>query len=111
MLEFYSTPERITGQAIAKCHWSARKRARLAAKWLAGLVVIEPTTKLAAKVFDVSPQLIKQELAWIDALPQDAATNSLPNGTTVTLDDDEKSAVAHALGEEQLWECLEIAIQ
>jgi hypothetical protein len=81
----------------------------LAAKWLAGLVEIKPTTKLAAEVFDVSIPLIMRELAKVEAAPKNGAINSTTNATTISLSDEERAAVARTLGETELWHLLELA--
>jgi hypothetical protein len=62
-------------QSIAKTEWwGPRARARLAARWKLGTVKVEPSVKLAATVFDVSVQLVRQEIAVleIDRLDDDA---------------------------------------
>jgi hypothetical protein len=66
LFEAYSRSERVTGQAIAKSHWSPRKRARYAAKWRSGLIDVKPTTKLAAEVFGVSIPLVLEEIAKVN---------------------------------------------
>ena len=40
------------------CDRTPRERANLAARWRLGSVVVEPTTELAARVFDVSKPLV-----------------------------------------------------
>ena len=75
--------EFITAQYLAKAiHYSKWERARDAAKWLRGEVVVVPTTKLASGVFGVSVPLIKR-----------ASENDKPhangNGGTTTLSEDE----------------------
>jgi hypothetical protein len=66
LYETYTRPERVTGQSIAKAHWSPRKRARLAAKWRSGLIDVKATTKLAAEVFGVSLPLVLEEIAKVN---------------------------------------------
>jgi hypothetical protein len=108
LIEAYSTPERITGQTIAKSRWTATKRKHLGAQWVLGRVVVSPTIKLAADVFGVSATLIKQELAFIRALPNEAET--LDAGKT-SLTIEERQALIEALGPTELWACLELATQ
>jgi hypothetical protein len=69
----------VTGQAIAKSHWAPWRRARPAAGWKLDLLRVEPTTKLASQVFNVSVPLLN---AAIKAL-EPAVTNghSKANGT------------------------------
>jgi hypothetical protein len=70
---FQAAPVRtITGQSIAKSEWGPRKRAYHAAQWKLGTVKVEPTIKLAAAVFDVSEQLVRQAVA---DLQEDAFLN------------------------------------
>jgi hypothetical protein len=88
---FQPAPVRtITGQSIAKTQWSPRARAYLAAGWKVGTVKVEPSIKLAAEVFHVSEQLVRQavavvsEDAWLER--EDAqvlATPDVLNGTPV----------------------------
>jgi hypothetical protein len=73
----------ISGQSIAKSEWGPRKRARLAAQWRDGTLTVKPTVKLAAEVFGVSEQLVRQatdELsysAWLER--EDAQVLATPD--------------------------------
>jgi hypothetical protein len=72
----------VTGQAIAKSHWAPWRRARLAAGWKLDLVRVEPTTKLASQVFNVSVPLVNAAIKELEP----AVTNgrSKANGTPAT---------------------------
>jgi hypothetical protein len=53
-----------TGQSISKSarYRTPRQRAREAAEWVTGGKVVQPSTKLAASVFQVSAQLVAEEV-------------------------------------------------
>jgi hypothetical protein len=57
----------VTGQTIAKSAWGPRYRARLAAEWKLGLVKVDPTTQLAARVFGVSVPLVMDAIKDLEA--------------------------------------------
>ena len=54
----------ISGQSLAKGHRSPRELAVLAARWLAGALVVKPTVSQASMLFGVCPALIRDELRW-----------------------------------------------
>jgi hypothetical protein len=70
----------ISGQSIArKKRWDPRERARLAAQWVAGTLNVEPSVKLAAEVFHVSEQLVRQAIAEVQrAVDNGAVLNGTP---------------------------------
>ena len=65
---FIIPPERreavVTGQSVAKSarHKTPRQKARKAAEWVTGGMILEPTVKLAAEAFQVSVALVAQEV-------------------------------------------------
>jgi hypothetical protein len=73
-----STPLKITisGQTIAKSKWNAQTRARLAAQRRLGWASVEPTTKLAGGVFNVSIPLVNAAIAEIGPASADAEYES-----------------------------------
>jgi hypothetical protein len=81
----------VGGQSIAKAQWDSHERARLAAQWKAGMLSVKPTTKLAALVFGVCTQLVRQaaeelsDSAWLETLATPDAQNggAVLNGTPV----------------------------
>jgi hypothetical protein len=68
----------VSGQSIAKAHWGPRKRAYFAAQWKAGMLNVEPTTALAALVFGVCVQLVRQATNELQLLYSAAAQNGVP---------------------------------
>jgi hypothetical protein len=69
-----TTVTTVSGQGIAKARRTPRERARLAARWLSGAVVIEPpTAALASRVFNVGQSTICRVVAELDLVP----TNSV----------------------------------
>jgi hypothetical protein len=71
----------LTGQTIAKTpRRTPHERARLAAEWKVGTLKIEPTVKLAAEVFRVSEQLVRQAIAKVQhcAVQNGAVLNGTP---------------------------------
>jgi hypothetical protein len=100
-------PLKVTGQAIAKSHWSPRRRAFLAAKWHSGQVTIEPTVKLAAEVFGVSVLLVNAAIAdaeykrWLSEQdsPSESLTEHLKRSTP-----DEWLEAARAIGPAAIWD-------
>jgi hypothetical protein len=74
------TPVRvISGNSISKMKsWDARERARFAAKWRLGGILVTPTTKLAAAVFGVSVPYVMEAIADLKTA---AAKNGNGNGS------------------------------
>jgi hypothetical protein len=65
------TQDMVTGQAIAKSHWTPRERAHLAAGWKSGILNIAPTTKMAATTFGVSVPLVDAAIKELEpAIPK-----------------------------------------
>jgi hypothetical protein len=70
-------PRVVSGRSIAQTtRWDARGRARGAAMWLAGLISVTPTAKLAAQTFGVSMPLVVAAVADLEAELNGAKSNS-----------------------------------
>jgi hypothetical protein len=70
----------IRGATIAKkTKWTARERARFAAEWLAGVVQVEPTLKMAAAIFNVSIPYVNEAIADVKADAEYLARGHLTN--------------------------------
>jgi hypothetical protein len=97
----FATPVIVTGQSISKARWDAQQRAHLAAQWLAGLIAVSPSVKMASETFDVSAPLIRRARAKID-------DNEVVD-EQIVLTPDQCAALARTLGEEQIWHILKLA--
>jgi hypothetical protein len=95
----------IRAVSIAHSNWSTDKRARLAADWITGKVLIDPTVKLAAEVFEVSRPLIVTNLEQRTAQPQSRALGLLAYGWQAS--SPQERARFCAFFEHTVWRALE----
>jgi hypothetical protein len=101
------TPHQIAvlhGQSIAKRHRTPRQSARLAAKWVRGGVVVQPTVVMAARVFQVSAQLVAQEVAKVKTAKPTAGNPLVAAWDNAT--ESERLVFVELVGAEQVWDAL-----
>jgi hypothetical protein len=96
-----STPTVISAWTIsATKSWSPRKRARLAAGWVRGLVTVKPTAKLATEVFGANGMYVWQELrALDDMVPLPPLVAAYLNASL-----EERQEAARVLGVSRIWD-------
>jgi hypothetical protein len=110
----------LSGNSISKAKsWTARQRARFAAEWLAGVVQVEPTLKMAAEIFGASIPYVNEALADLKAYAEYVGNGCLINGNGtatpvsaidaawLSMDTDEREAFArrHLIS---LWDAIEV---
>jgi hypothetical protein len=97
-------PILITGQSLTKGKRGPRQRARLAANWVLGsLLIAPPTVALAARTFDVSQPLVNQEINELKATT--VAHPAVDTMWSAMTDDERDAFVVMHLGE--LWDRFE----
>jgi hypothetical protein len=96
----------VTGQHLAKAtvNYPKWKRARDAAAWARGEVMVTPTIRLAALVFGISPPLVKAELERRER------SRHHTNGTTA-LSDDVLDRIVCAIGADRMLAAIDRATQ
>jgi hypothetical protein len=97
----------LTGQSLAKKRRGPRARARLAAKWVLGWLTLEPTIRLAARMFGVSEPLVRAAVAEFvaNAGPDPAPAADLARIWTLATAEERATFVRANLL--QVWDTLE----
>jgi hypothetical protein len=96
-----STPTVISAWTISSSRsWSPRKRARLAARWVRGLVTVKPTTKLATEVFGANGVYVWQELRSLHGVvPPSPLVAAYLNASL-----EERQEAARVIGVARIWD-------
>jgi len=90
----------IHARTISASYWSAYKRANYAARWVRGLITMQPTIKLAADVFGASLPYTHKEMRVLDGIkPPNPIVSAYLNASA-----EQKLEAARVIGVDRVWD-------
>ena len=86
--------------SASKASWGAYERAHYAARWVRGLIAVQPTIKLAADVFGANLSYTHQELRSFDGIkPPNPIVSAYLNASL-----EQKLEAARVIGVDRVWD-------